>query len=326
MKVHGCRGYYNTLLEGVGLPLVGECTVSGRLEERRDLGVAARSAWLLFSTASGLEGSIAYSGSEVIGRRYTVNRYTVSARGIPMGELRIVNDSDGTLLNISVALSRDIAKLSRVDVAPGWSFEEGYNVGTIYLDPGEPGTWPEGQKAIPRFVIYAVEGIPNVDPDSWRLEVRGREGSQTLNLEELYRLSRDLGERVFHCVTGWSVRGRQWRGFPLRTLLDRVDALDGGWVVFESVNGYSTIVPLEYAVSDNAFIITGMDGGPLSVDNGYPARFFNPRLYGWKSAKWLSRVRVVNEYIDGVWEALAYHERGLVEASERFKVRNPDLA
>ncbi|MEB3860793.1 MAG: molybdopterin-dependent oxidoreductase [Desulfurococcales archaeon] len=324
MKVHGCRGYYNRLLEKVGLPIVGECTVSGSIAERRDLGLAARAAWHHFTRASGLEGSIAYSGSETIGRRYTVNRYTVSARGIPVGELRIVHDTEGTLLNASIALSGDIAKLSRVEVGPGWSVEEGWNMGPTLLDPGGVGEWPRGQKAIPRFVVYAVEGIPRVDPGSWRLKVEGRLGSLELGLEDLARESRQLGEMDFHCVTGWSVRGRRWRGLPLLSLLEKVDPMDGGWVVFHSVNGYSTVVPMDYAT--RGLVVIGIDGAPLSPDNGFPARFFNPELFGWKSAKWLSRIEVVDHYIDGVWEALAYHERGLVAADERFKIRNPDLA
>jgi DMSO/TMAO reductase YedYZ molybdopterin-dependent catalytic subunit len=44
-----------------------------------------------------------------------------------------------------------------------------------------------------------------------------------------------------------------------------------------------------------------------------------PSLYGWKSAKWVSRLEFRSTYKDGYWEALGYHERGAPALEERFK-------
>ncbi|MEB3773871.1 MAG: molybdopterin-dependent oxidoreductase, partial [Desulfurococcales archaeon] len=204
----------------------------------------------------------------------------------------------------------------------GWRVEEGYNMDSVMLKPGDGGEWPSGQKAIPRFVVYALEGVRDVDVSRWRLVVRGRRGTVTLAYKDLADSSYSLGVETFHCVTGWSVKGVEWGGIRLGEILSRVDSMDGGWVVFKSIGGYTTVVPLPYA--SEGVIVTSINGRPLEARHGFPARFLNPRLYGWKSAKWLAEVEVRDEYVDGVWEALAYHERGLVAAEERFKIRNPE--
>ncbi|MMZ68783.1 TMAO/DMSO reductase [compost metagenome] len=86
-----------------------------------------------------------------------------------------------------------------------------------------------------------------------------------------------------------------------------------------------TVIPLEEAL-EGVLLAFKLNGKPLPVENGGPARLVAPRLYGWKNAKWVSRITVHEEYQDGYWEALAYHERGLAAAQERFKVRNPEVA
>lgn len=326
MEVLGCRMYYNTLLEGIGIPLVGECTIRGVARDRGEAYKVAGEALKVLNSITGIKAEISYAGNELIGRRYTVYRHSLLVNGSVEGEIRVVADRDGTLFNVSAVATGTAAKTLGLEVGPGWSVSTGFNMEPVFMPESGDGGWPSGQKSIPRFVIYAAEGIPWLDVESWRLEVKGRLGSITLSYSDLLEESNSLGGMDFHCVTGWSVKGRSWSGVPLRRLLSRVDNLEPGWVVFESVNGYSTIVPIGYAVAEDAFIITGMDGRPLSRENGFPARFFNPRLFGWKSAKWLGRITVTSSYIDGLWEALAYHERGLVASDERFKVRNPDLA
>ena len=315
--IHGCRVYYNELLEPLGIPIVGECTVSGRLEGRGEHII--RDAWKMIGHMLDVEGEPRYRGSEIIGKRFRVNSYAITINGEVEGEMRVV-DREGSILNISLVLSRSSALhwISR-----GWKAEEGYNIGVTMLKPREGLDWPSGQKAIPRFVVYAVEGVKNVDVSSWRLRVKGRMGSITLTYEDLIQASTNLGIETFHCVTGWSVKGVEWGGVMLGDILSRVDTMDDGWVVFKSIGGYTTVIPLEYAV--NGVIVSRVNGQPLEPRHGFPARFFNPRLYGWKSAKWLTEVLVRDNYIDGVWEALAYHERGLVAAEERFKIRNPEV-
>lgn len=126
--------------------------------------------------------------------------------------------------------------------------------------------------------------------------------------------------KPFHCVTKWSINDVRWTGVSLRKLLqESVVKKEARWVMFVCADGYTTPVPLEDAMSEDAVIALKMNGKPLSVDQGFPARPFIPHLYGWKSAKWLTEVELMPVYIDGYWELRGYHERGNVWSEERFK-------
>jgi hypothetical protein len=122
------------------------------------------------------------------------------------------------------------------------------------------------------------------------------------------------------CVTTWSIRDVVWEGVAFREIAKltgvKPDAL---WVMFHCVDGYTAPVPLEDAMVEDSLVATKMNGKPIPVQQGYPARPFIPHLYGWKSAKWLTGIEFLSEYQDGYWEAYSYHERGNIWDEERFK-------
>ena len=93
-------------------------------------------------------------------------------------------------------------------------------------------------------------------------------------------------------------------------------SINDGWLGFLSVDGYLTIIPAEEALRDNAYLVTQLDDEPLKLEHDYPIRVILPRMYGWKSIKWLAEVISLSKYVDGYWETLSYHERGLVSAEE----------
>jgi DMSO/TMAO reductase YedYZ molybdopterin-dependent catalytic subunit len=84
-------------------------------------------------------------------------------------------------------------------------------------------------------------------------------------------------------------------------------------------DGYTAPVPLEDAMVEDSLIALKMNGKPIPLQQGFPARPFIPHLYGWKSAKWLTDVEFLPQYEDGYWEMYGYHERGNVWDQERFK-------
>jgi DMSO/TMAO reductase YedYZ molybdopterin-dependent catalytic subunit len=89
--------------------------------------------------------------------------------------------------------------------------------------------------------------------------------------------------------------------------------------MFHCADGYTTPVPLEDAMTEDSMIAFKMNGEPIPVEQGFPARPFIPQLYAWKSAKWLAKIEFMENYEDGYWEARGYHERGNVSNEERFK-------
>ncbi len=89
--------------------------------------------------------------------------------------------------------------------------------------------------------------------------------------------------------------------------------------MFKSLDGYDTPVPIEDGTVEDAVVALTLNGKPISLEMGYPARPFMPHIYFWKSAKWLTEMTLLDDYRDGYWEARGYHERGNIWEEERFK-------
>jgi len=118
------------------------------------------------------------------------------------------------------------------------------------------------------------------------------------------------------------VRGLEFAGVPVLKLVELAKPLEPAkWVYVESLDGYSTIMPVEDFPRSENLVALEMNGRPLHPLHGYPARLLVPSLYGWKSAKWVKRIHFTDKYIDGYWEALGYHPRGCVDLEERFKTK-----
>ncbi len=180
---------------------------------------------------------------------------------------------------------------------------------------------PRGQVWTKNWVIYSALGTPEIDVEKWRLKISGYvEVEKEYTYRELIEMADITYVRPFHCVTKWSIKDVEWTGVSLRRLLEssRVKK-EAEWVMFVSADGYTTPVPLEDAFSEDAIVALKMNGKPLSIEQGFPARPFIPHLYGWKSAKWLTEIMAIPKYMDGYWEMYGYHERGNVWSEERFK-------
>ncbi len=59
-------------------------------------------------------------------------------------------------------------------------------------------------------------------------------------------------------------------------------------------------------------------GNCCPLITGGPARLVIPRLYAWKSAKWLKAITLVADDQPGYWEELGYHNNGDPWREERF--------
>ncbi len=180
---------------------------------------------------------------------------------------------------------------------------------------------PPGQRKIPTFVIYRILGQPEVDISKWRFVISGLvEKEVSFTYDELKEMADMEYTSDFHCVTGWTVENVRWRGVSLRKLISMAKPKpDVEWGYVTCVDGYTTVIPYTDLISEKSILVLEMNGEPLTPEQGYPARIFIPHLYGWKSAKWVWKVELIDRYVDGYWEALGYHERGNVWRDERFK-------
>lgn len=182
------------------------------------------------------------------------------------------------------------------------------------------------------YRIDTALSVPRVDVDRWRLEVVGMVARPlTLSFSEL--ADRPLVERtvtlccVSNEVGGDLIGNATWLGVPLAELLDEA-GLDPSatQVASRSVDGWTCGFPTAIALDGrDAMVAIGMNGEPLPVKHGFPARLVVPGLYGYVSAtKWLSRIEATTlEGFDGYWIPRGWSKLGPVKTQSRIDVPAP---
>jgi DMSO/TMAO reductase YedYZ molybdopterin-dependent catalytic subunit len=172
---------------------------------------------------------------------------------------------------------------------------------------------PPGQTRTKKWPVLDAHGTPDVDLDRWQFTAGGFiDKPLKLNLEEFMALPavRVFGD--FHCVTRWSRLGNIWTGVPTRVVADMIGiqtkvkyvligAYDSGW---------TTNVPLEDFLAEDALFAWLHDGKPIPAEHGGPVRLIIPQLYAWKSAKWVNSIQLLENDKAGYWEEGGYHMRG----------------
>lgn len=62
-----------------------------------------------------------------------------------------------------------------------------------------------------------------------------------------------------------------------------------------------------------------LEGKEIPPEHGGPVRMIIPHLYGWKSAKFLTMIRFVEEDEPGFWEVRGYNSHGSPWREERYR-------
>jgi DMSO/TMAO reductase YedYZ molybdopterin-dependent catalytic subunit len=192
----------------------------------------------------------------------------------------------------------------------------------ISPDTRRPNRLPPGQSRTRKWPVLDAGGPPRIDLARWRIRLSGLVAQPVeWSWEEFEKLPRIKVFADFHCVTRWSRLGNVWEGVSTRDLLDRAGgALPGARyaLVHGYDSGWTTNLPLEALLAEDALVALLHDGEPLTAEHGGPARLIVPRLYAWKSAKWLTAIELLDHDQAGFWEKNGYHMRGDPWLEERF--------
>lgn len=181
---------------------------------------------------------------------------------------------------------------------------------------------PPGQSRTRKWPVLDASGTPSIDMANWSLLLAGlvnRKGK--VPWSELLALPRVQVFADFHCVTKWSRLGNVWEGISTRTIVELAGGLqpEAKFVVAHGYDqGWTTNMPLEEFLAEDALVALRHDGVDLTPEHGGPARLTIPRLYAWKSAKWLRAIEFVAEDRAGFWEQNGYHMNGDPWKEERF--------
>ena len=205
-----------------------------------------------------------------------------------------------------------------IEAKQGWAREGRLLTGTT-ADP-QRDRLPPGQLLVTDWPVLDLGAEPNVTPQKFRLDVDGAvENRVSLSLDEFMALPQAESVSDIHCVTQWSRYDNHWQGVAARSVLELVrPAPEAKHVIFHSFDAYTTNVRLEQFDQPDVFLVHMWEGKPLSRAHGGPVRVLMPRLYFWKSAKWLRRIQFTISDHKGFWEQRGYHNNGDPWDEERY--------
>ena len=119
---------------------------------------------------------------------------------------------------------------------------------------------------------------------------------------------------IGHTPGGTAIGHARWYGVPIRALMDDMSIQPGaGHAHLHAADGYATSV--ELLQFSNALLAYKLNDEPLPPEHGYPVRLIVPGLYGYKMPKWIQRVVLADQPLDGLWEKRGWSPSGQVQTT-----------
>ncbi len=196
-----------------------------------------------------------------------------------------------------------------------------------------PGITPHLTPTADFYRVDTALAVPDVPVETWRLRVHGLVDRELdLSFDDL--LARRLVERritltcVSNPVGGEYVGTATWIGVPVRDLLREAGVRPAADAVrSRSADGFTAGTPLSALRDDgrDALVAVAMNGEPLPLEHGFPARLVTPGLYGYVSAtKWLVDLEVTRfADFEAYWTTRGYAAQAPIKTSSRIDVPRP---
>ena len=181
----------------------------------------------------------------------------------------------------------------------------------------------------PNASFYRIDTaltVPRVSTEDWTMGVTGYvDRPLTLTYAELLDRPMVEADITISCVSnevgGDLIGTARWLGCRLDDLLDEA-GIDprADQVVGRSVDGFTAGFPTALLDGRPALVAVGMNGEPLPVDHGYPARLIVPGVYGYVSAtKWLSEIQLTRfDEFQGYWIPRGWSVEGPIKTQSRI--------
>jgi DMSO/TMAO reductase YedYZ molybdopterin-dependent catalytic subunit len=142
--------------------------------------------------------------------------------------------------------------------------------------------------------------LPQVAPSSWQLRIHGMVAKEiTLSFHDLLKLPLVEDWITLCCVSnpvgGPYIGNAKWLGTKLAPLLRAAGIRAGAQqLLCTSTDGFTSGTPVQTVMDGrDALLAVAMNGSPLPVEHGFPARLVVPGLYGYVSAcKWITDIKV----------------------------------
>ncbi len=224
-----------------------------------------------------------------------------------LGALAFIGQAVGRSMldnRAAAAASAGVAIPPTVDPAPSIAPENGFDI---------EGITPLVVANADFYRIDTALVTPTVDVATWSLRVFGMVDREvTLTFDELVALPLIDRYVTIACVSnevgGALIGNAKWTGVRLADVLEMAGVQAGATqIVPRSVDGWAAGFPTDWVTAPerprDALIAVKMNGEPLPVAHGFPARLIVPGLYGYVSAtKWLKEIELTTwEAFDSYW-------------------------
>lgn len=183
------------------------------------------------------------------------------------------------------------------------------------------GVLPPGQTEIEQLkVLHTGIGIPPFDKATWRFEVIGLvENVLSLSYQEFMALPRVMRVSDFHCVTGWTKFGNKGEGVSFQAIKRLVNPFENArYVTVEAQRGYTTSLSIPELSHQDVILAVRLDDLELPRSHGGPLRLVVPQKYGYKSAKWVYRLKFTEEQELGYWETRGFSNTANPFTNDRY--------
>jgi DMSO/TMAO reductase YedYZ molybdopterin-dependent catalytic subunit len=211
-------------------------------------------------------------------------------------------------------------------LVPGWY--------KAIVDPPEAGLSGLSPEVTPIQNFYVVSKNfvdPTVAAQGWSLGVGGMvDRPLKLTLSALSALPSTTEYVTMECVSndvgGGLMSTGSFTGVSLRDLLAMAGVQSAGtWAMFTARDGFteSLAVSLIEGAPD-ILVAYELDGAPLPMEHGFPARMLIPGHYGMKGPKWLDSITLVSSETQGYWEQQGWDHNAVIKTTSRFDVPSDD--
>ena len=179
-------------------------------------------------------------------------------------------------------------------------------------DTLRPNRVPPGQRLTEKFPVLHYGSVPKIDLNKWKFSITGLvDKERELTFAEFAGLKQVKVFADIHCVTTWTKLNNLWEGPGTSVIKELVEIKPAArFVIVYATGGFTTNLPLADFFETDVLFAMKYEDKPLSPEHGYPVRLIVPRLYFWKSAKWVTGVEFVAEDYPGFWERAGYHNHG----------------
>ena len=171
--------------------------------------------------------------------------------------------------------------------------------------------------------------VPNVSKSDWSLDICGLvDRPASISFDQLLSYPKRTIEAAVQCAgdpfepakPARLIANVRWGGVDLKELFQDVGVhpaashlwaygLDYGEFGGAQTSHYRKDVPLTQVATGDVMVAYELNGEPLSLEHGYPARLVVPDFYGTNSVKWLCRVELADKRAEGIFTTRLYNDR-----------------